>query len=515
MRIRTASLLFIVGLAMFRPTDIAHSETEWGSVAEGIEFQQFMLPGPNRAFVARMDRSSPNAIVDSTVAQGKLYEGTETVSGMAERYDDTIVGWGSRWDATGKVAVAINGIFYDPSTGVPQSGQIQGGWYIKRFEDHSGGIEFGFNRDQEAFIGACAMHPDDEQWVYFLDRGKKLVLGGINIPQNTRNVVVYTPQFDFHTHTGDSGVEVLVEMLQPAGVGSRAKGIIRAVRDVGSTRIPFDHLVISAKGAAGRRLAQQARVGERVGILSSIKATNNDCLDRHPYSWDKAFASIGGSFNFLRNGEIVNYDHNAGATTRHPRTAVCLNSDYIFFLVVDGRQPGYSIGMTSNELARFCRDRLGAEWGINQDGGGSSAMWLDGEIVNRPSDGRERLVANGLTMVILEPVQKSTVFEVGEPLRTTRAAELRVGPGDNYASFTTIPDGDPGILVSHINGLNGVHARGTNWWRVAFENKWGWMAEEDLEPEQAWIGLWKGVHDKVLRSDDRSSSDSQPVEATP
>ena len=415
MRIRTAFLLLIIGAVMVRPTDIAHSETEWGSVAEGIDFQQFVLPGPNRAFVARMDRSSPNVIVDSTVAQGKLYEGTETVSGMAERYDDTIVGWGSRWDATGKVAVAINGIFYDPSTGIPQSGQIQGGWYIKRFEDHSGGVEFGFNRDREGFIGGCAMHPDDEQWVYFLDRGKKLVLGGINIPQNTRNIVIYTPQYDFHTHTGN----------------------------------------------------------------------------------------------------IVSYADNAGATSRHPRTAVCLNNEYTYFIVVDGRQTGYSIGMTSNELARFCRDRLGATWGINQDGGGSSAMWLDGEIVNRPSDGRERLVANGLTMVVLEPVQKSTVFEVGEPLRTTRAAELRVGPGDNYAAFTTIHDGDPGIVVSHINGLNGVHARGTNWWRVAFENKWGWMAEGDLEAEQSWIGLWKGVHDKVLRSDGDSSSDSQPVEATP
>ncbi len=515
MRIRTAFLLTIAWLVMFWPTDIAHSETEWGSVAEGIEFQQFVLPGPNRAFVARMDRSSPNVIVDSTVAQGKLYEGTETVSGMAERYDQSIVGWGSRWDATGKVAVAINGIFYDPSTGVPQSGQIQGGWYIKRFEDHGGGIEFGFNRDQEAFIGGCAMHPDDEQWVYFLDRGKKLVLGGINVPQNGRNVVIYTPQYDFHTHTGNSGVEVLVEMLQPAGIGSRAKGIIRGIRDIGSTRIPFDHLVISAKGAAGSRLAQQARVGERIGILSSIKATDRDCLARYPNSWDSAFASIGGSFNFLHDGDIVNYDHNAGATARHPRTAVCFNDEYTYFIVVDGRQPGYSIGMTSNELARFCRDRLGAEWGINQDGGGSSAMWLDGEIVNRPSDGHERPVANGLTMVVLEPVQKSIEFEVGEPLRTVRAAELRVGPGDNYTAFTTIPVGESGIVLSHINGLNGVHARGTNWWRVGFENKWGWMAEDDLDAEQAWVGLWKGVHDKVLRSSGNSSSDDQPTNSTP
>jgi hypothetical protein len=273
--------------------------------------------------------------------------------------------------------------------------------------------------------------------------------------------------------------------------------------------------VISAKGLAGKRLAEHARIGERVGILSSIDYTSRDCRDTFPASFDSAFASIGGSFNFLRNGYVVSYADNAGATSRHPRTAVCFNDEYTYFIVVDGRQPGYSIGMTSNELARFCRDRLGATWGINQDGGGSSAMWLDGEIVNRPSDGHERLVANGLTMVVLEPVQKSTEFEVGEPLRTTRAAELRVGPGDNYAAFTTIPDGDPGIVVSHINGLNGVHARGTNWWRVAFENKWGWMAEEDLEAEQAWIGLWKGVHDKVLRSDGDSSSDSQPVEATP
>ncbi len=515
MRLRTATLLTITWLAVFWPTDIAHSETEWGSVAEGIDFQQFVLPGPNRAFVARMDRSSPNVIVDSTVAQGKLYEGTETVSGMAQRYDQSIVGWGSRWDATGKVAVAINGIFYNPSTGVPQSGQIQGGWYIKRFGDHSGGIEFAFNRDREAFIGGCAMHPDDEQWVYFLDRGRKMELSGINVPQNGDNIVIYTPQYDYNTHTGNDGVEVLVEMLQPAGIGSRAKGYIRSIRDVGSTRIPFDHVVISARGLAGKRLAEHARIGERVGILSSIDYTSRDCRDRFPSSWDSAFASIGGSFNFLHDGDIVNYDHDAGATARHPRTAVCLNDRYIFFVVVDGRQPGYSIGMTSDELARFCRDRLGAEWGINQDGGGSSAMWLDGEIVNRPSDGQERRVANGLTMLVLEPVHKSTEFEVGEPVRTTRTADIRVGPGDNYAAYTTLSEGEPGIVLSHINGLNGVYARGTNWWRVAFESKWGWMAEEDLEAEQAWIGLWKGVHDKVLRSSGDSSSDDEPTDSTP
>lgn len=142
-------------------------------------------------------------------------------------------------------------------------------------------------------------------------------------------------------------------------------------------------------------------------------------------------------------------------------------------------------------------------------------MWLDGEIVNRPSDGQERPVANGLTMIVLEPVHKSTEFEVGEPVRTTRRADIRVGPGDNYAAYTQIAEGEPGIVLSHINGLNGVYARGTNWWRVAFERKWGWMAEDDLEAEQAWIGLWKGVHDKVLRTSGDSSLEDSPAETTP
>ncbi len=90
-----------------------------------------------------------------------------------------------------------------------------------------------------------------------------------------------------------------------------------------------------------------------------------------------------------------------------------------------------------------------------------------------------------------------------------------MGPGDNYAAFDTIEEGEPGIIMGHINNLNGVHARGTNWWRVGFGSKWGWMAEDDLEAEPNWIGLWKGVHDKVLRSEDDHPAEEQPVESSP
>jgi exopolysaccharide biosynthesis protein len=54
-------------------------------------------------------------------------------------------------------------------------------------------------------------------------------------------------------------------------------------------------------------------------------------------------------------------------------------------LVVDGRQPSVSVGMSLAELARLLIE-LGAHDGINLDGGGSTTMVVKGTVVNRPSD---------------------------------------------------------------------------------------------------------------------------------
>lgn len=83
----------------------------------------------------------------------------------------------------------------------------------------------------------------------------------------------------------------------------------------------------------------------------------------------------------------------------HPRTAVGLsqNGRTMYFVVADGRRPGVP-GMTLPELAQFM-DELGACVAMNLDGGGSTAMWLEDEIVNQPSDGAERKVADHLAVV--------------------------------------------------------------------------------------------------------------------
>ena len=54
--------------------------------------------------------------------------------------------------------------------------------------------------------------------------------------------------------------------------------------------------------------------------------------------------------------------------------------------------------MTLQELATYML-RLGAQEAVNFDGGGCSVMAINGKVVNKPSDGRERLVSIGLGLV--------------------------------------------------------------------------------------------------------------------
>ena len=74
----------------------------------------------------------------------------------------------------------------------------------------------------------------------------------------------------------------------------------------------------------------------------------------------------------------------------HPRTAAGLSADgrYLILLAIDGRQPGYSVGATMNDVADWLL-RFGASDGLNLDGGGSTALvQSDGDkavVLNQPS----------------------------------------------------------------------------------------------------------------------------------
>ncbi len=94
----------------------------------------------------------------------------------------------------------------------------------------------------------------------------------------------------------------------------------------------------------------------------------------------------------------VEVDTNVGNHSiqgNQPRTGIgFLGQGHLALAVVDGRSSGYSRGVTMTEFAQLFTD-LGAQSAYNLDGGGSSVMWFNGQLVNNPlGKGTERGVSD-------------------------------------------------------------------------------------------------------------------------
>ena len=152
---------------------------------------------------------------------------------------------------------------------------------------------------------------------------------------------------------------------------------------------PVRGLMLVGRGDGADQLADFA-VGDRLTLRREVL--------RDP------LMAITGSEQILDDRRVLARDDRI----LHPRTAVGVDLDgrRVLLLVVDGRQE-FSRGYTLVELAARLRS-LGAEDALNLDGGGSSTMVAreqDGELglVNSPSDGRPRQVANALGVRYVRP----------------------------------------------------------------------------------------------------------------
>jgi len=114
---------------------------------------------------------------------------------------------------------------------------------------------------------------------------------------------------------------------------------------------------------------------------------------------DGRTAAVGG-FPILLSEGVPREELGISAATRHPRTAVGYSTETgrLWLVVVDGRQPPRSSGMTLVELTALL-GALGADEALNLDGGGSSVMVLRDHAVSTPSDETgERSVVNALAL---------------------------------------------------------------------------------------------------------------------
>lgn len=98
--------------------------------------------------------------------------------------------------------------------------------------------------------------------------------------------------------------------------------------------------------------------------------------------------------NIITGIESMEVDTNYGNHTiqgSQPRTGIgIIDKNHFVFIVVDGRSPGYSNGVTLTQFAQIFKD-LGCKTAYNIDGGGSSEMYFNGKVINNPlGKGQER-----------------------------------------------------------------------------------------------------------------------------
>jgi len=465
----------------------------WQNLAPGIDYREFFLSQPEHVYVTRLERANPQAFIETSLAQGRLGGGLETVKGQALRYDQALSYWGGEWGARYQVVAAINGGFFDPKSGALLNGMVQAGGYSRRYENRQTVGGFAWRFDRQAFVTECLVSAPGKQQVMLLQSRKTAVLDGINIPREKDQLVIYTPQYGATTPSEKEGVEILVETGRPLTILPYPEMITGTIRRVieeqGENFIPFDHLILSAGGKTAKALKGLAREGDQIGVALDIRHLDGGCRKERAEGLERVYAGLSGSEVFLRNGAIQPLN-DLGAVLRNPRTAAALNDEYVYFIVADGRDQTRSLGMSMVELAIFAKLSLGAVWGVALDGGGSSTMVVNGEVKNNPNaetvararpDKIERAVANGLLMAVAQPIQRSTLFKPGDAavILPEGEANLRLGPGTNYTPLAVVSEGSQGVILAH--SLNGVLAKGYYWWKIAFGEQVGWISESVLQ----------------------------------
>lgn len=147
------------------------------------------------------------------------------------------------------------------------------------------------------------------------------------------------------------------------------------------------------------------------------------------------------------------YDGCAGDSCRNPRSAVCLEQDltHLWLIAVDGRQSD-SAGMTCGEMRTLALE-LGCWEAAMLDGGGSTTLWVDGEVVNDPSDGSQRVVANHLGIMYTPTANPACELVSGAWCNGTTVATCTggryIGAGDcGFFGFGCQEDGDYAFCVN-------------------------------------------------------------------
>jgi uncharacterized protein YigE (DUF2233 family) len=216
---------------------------------------------------------------------------------------------------------------------------------------------------------------------------------GLNEAVPGNSIVLFTAAFASSTRATNAHELILQPERPDSGdklrAGQKIKARVSAHNDSGDSVLSTNTFVL----AAGREFNRDfAAISNGSIVELNLALTKN---------LGRAEMGVGGGPILVHNGTPKTWAVKTNVTTglfiRNPRTAIGYNRTSIFLVEVDGRQKDLSVGMTFPELARLMKD-IGCTDALNLDGGGSSTLWLNGRVLNSPSDKHERAVADAVVV---------------------------------------------------------------------------------------------------------------------
>lgn len=240
---------------------------------------------------------------------------------------------------------------------------------------YQGRTVLGWNEQNQAAFGQM----DWKAEVHFPGAGYMDVTGINKMPKEGA-VLLFT------SHFGESTPVFAGPVVEIVLDGSTCT----EVRRDGGNPIPRGQTVLAVYGNPARFLESLAR-GDRVELRQTINGGD-------PY-WSSMTNAIQGGPFLLSKGIFVQDGENLGdsiVNKRHPRSVIGLTEKgQWFFFAGDGRNAVHSVGFTLAETAEILK-KNGAYYALNLDGGGSTTISVEGRVINRLSDGRERPVSYGV-----------------------------------------------------------------------------------------------------------------------
>ncbi|HEV8573992.1 MAG TPA: phosphodiester glycosidase family protein [Dehalococcoidia bacterium] len=330
----------------------------WDLIEVSVCYKAEELPGPMRTFVTRIDLKDPNL-------QPRSVPAGETL-GVARTTGE---------DARANAAMAaVNGdFFYTADHGTFGLGpMISRGSIV--YAPASPEVVLALGSDDSAWVGPAS----ELRFVLQSADGAALGLQGVNhIPEENAASLFnayWGPELTLET-------DGCYAVFTPEDTNMRVADYF-GCGPLAGIPLPSGAFAIVGRGASAEWMLAQS--GNPLGVAHSFPLGAVDFM-------------VSGSHVLIANGAKAAI----GPDSRNPRTAIGVDGNgFLYLLVVDGRSD-QSLGMTLQELQNHLA-QMGITNAINLDGGGSSTMFLRDAVMNHPSDGKERPVAN--------------IIEVGPPL---------------------------------------------------------------------------------------------------